>query len=201
MVDVFVGFLALLLVAVLVQYADLSDRPPGLAPPPAKNDFVRRFRETYAHAGEAVAEGAVPVVEDAGFSELRLRFPASFLFAPCEVKLRPQAVTRLAGLRELLGRFDETIDRVQVTGHTDSDQPSPGSLCYAQGISTNWELSARRSISVLERLAPRSGGGLDPAKVWGAALGEHHPIATGPTKNDKARNRRIEILIRFREGG
>lgn len=195
--DVFIGFLALLLIAGLAAYTTATRR--GEEPPPAKRDFQKEFEKVFADMAIGLRGRASdrPVVTDEGFSELSIYFPAKFLFLPCHTDLNSPAVAELTDLKVLFRKFDSQILRVQITGHTDSDPP--GGFCYQQGIRTNWELSARRAITVLELLAPDDGSGLDPRKIWAAALGEYHPVVLGSDPTAKERNRRIEVLVRFRE--
>ncbi len=196
--DVFIGFLAFVLIAGMAAYTDATSGTQE--PPPAKNDFQKEFESAFSHTnGVGIATSEKPEVKDEGFSELNIYFPASFLFKPCHADLVMSEDTHLGDLKYLFKRFDAQIQRVQITGHTDTDRPLKGGECYKQGIHSNWELSARRAITVLELLAPDDGMGLDPRKVWAAALGEYHPVMPGQGVEAKARNRRIEVLVRFRE--
>lgn len=198
--DVFIGILAFVLVVALLANLEAA-KEHGVEPPPAKREFARAFEELVSSSlAEAEAEMIdSPEIEDLGFSEVKIYYPASFLFDSCRIDLKASAARELGHLKLVLNNFDDEIARVQITGHTDSDRPSPGSYCYIQGITTNWELSARRAITVLHLLAPDDQTGLDPGKVWGAALGEYHPVATDGSEYSKERNRRIEIVVRFKE--
>lgn len=197
--DIFIGFLALMLLAGSAAYIDALERTEtGVEPPVAKEDFRLEFEAAFAAelGGHFIAPDRRPTVRNRGFSELNIYFPAAFLFSSCRTDLLQPAADELHKLKILLRTFDSEIQRVQITGHTDTDRPSPGGLCYDLNIKTNWELSARRAITVLELLAPDDRSGLNPRKVWAAALGEYHPV----DEEDKDRNRRIEILVRFKEG-
>jgi flagellar motor protein MotB len=196
--DVFIGFLALLLIAGLIAYTTATRR--GEEPPPAKKDFRERFEKAFASTASSseVQASDRPRVTDEGFSEVSIYFPAKFLFDRCHTDLKTPAVAELTDLKNLFKAFDAQILRVQITGHTDSDRIT-GGLCYQQGIRTNWELSARRAITVLELLAPDDESGLSPKKIWAAALGEYHPVDRGSDEIAKERNRRIEVIVRFRE--
>jgi len=196
--DAFIGFLALVLIAGLAAFADATAK--GQEPPPAKQDFQKEFEMAFAHTqGVGVEAHARPEVKNEGFSELKIYFPAKFLFLPCHVDLMTPAATELNNLKTLFQRHRSQILRVQITGHTDTDRP--GHDCYKQGIKTNWELSARRAITVAELLAPddKDKSGLDPHIVWPTARGEYEPVDKGLGPEAKARNRRIEILVRFEE--
>jgi len=82
--------------------------------------------------------------------------------------------------------FEPTI-RVQIIGHTDSDEKAPGD---------NLRLSAIRSEAVRTQLLAR---GVEPDRLITLGLGHTAPIADNLTKTGKAANRRIEFLL-LREG-
>ncbi len=196
--DVFIGFLALMLLAVIAPYlVELAIRELGgeYRPPMAKDRFRVSFIEAF---NASLAEGgSKPSVDDFGFSELKLYFPAAFLFNSCQTKLKQPGREELEKLKGILKDFEAAIQRVQIAGHTDIDRPGPGG-CGGNAFS-NWELSALRAITVLTLLAPDDKSGLDPHKVWGSALGEYSPVDQRKDEAAKARNRRIELIIRFVE--
>ena len=71
--------------------------------------------------------------------------------------------------------------RLEIQGHTDSD----GSEAY------NLELSQRRSESVLEYLVLF---GVDPSRLRAKGYGESMPVAPNDTDENKAKNRRVELV-------
>lgn len=200
--DLFIGFLALVMIVAASSFQELSRqldeaRTGTQTPPPRKEEFKRRFEAELSHGriGDAI-------ITKEEFAAVNLRFPASLLFGKCVADLNAGGKRQLERLRDLFAEFEADIERVEVTGHTDPDPPSRTGLCAAQGITTNWQLSARRSISVVEVLAPDDGSGLAPRKIWAAALASHHPIDPTVDLFDelvKRQNRRIEVLIKFFE--
>ena len=80
--------------------------------------------------------------------------------------------------------------KVRIEGHTDSDKIH-GAL--QRKFSTNWELSAIRATTVARFLVEKSG--LDPRIIYAAGYGEYHPVAPNDTPENKAKNRRIEIVL------
>jgi chemotaxis protein MotB len=70
-----------------------------------------------------------------------------------------------------------------VEGHTDSDQ-----LRSAAIPRNNWELSVLRSTAVIEIL---KSSGVDPEVLTASGRSEYHPLDA----DDKARNRRIEVVL------
>lgn len=73
--------------------------------------------------------------------------------------------------------------QVRVFGHTDS-LGSP---------ERNLRLSIERARAVLQFLVDV--GGIEPARIESDGFGESKPVATNETKEGRAKNRRVEILI------
>jgi len=200
--DIFIGFLALILISSVFVYRELAttlaeQRKGTETPPIEKQEFKERFLEQFP--AELVHP---PQITREEFSALNLRFPEALLFPVCGVHLSPEGQRALDALEAILEDFQSSIDRIEVTGHTDKDHPSETGLCAQQGIATNWELSAMRAIAVVERLAPEDRSGLDPAKFWAAGLSSYEPVDPTADQDDvdvKRINRRIEILIKFKE--
>ncbi|MEZ4757920.1 MAG: OmpA family protein [Flavobacteriales bacterium] len=91
--------------------------------------------------------------------------------------------------RELIGKLAKAIENeadlnVLVEGHTDTDKVQPGGA-----LKDNWDLSVLRATSVVRLIQETSR--MDPVRVTAAGRGEHVPV----DPSDKARNRRIEIIL------
>lgn len=85
-------------------------------------------------------------------------------------------------LQEVLTLLIENPElSLEIQGHTDSD----GSETY------NLELSQRRSESVLEYLIIF---GIDPSRLRARGYGESMPVAPNDTDENKAKNRRVELV-------
>lgn len=77
---------------------------------------------------------------------------------------------------------------VNVAGHTDSDHVDTHSR-----LRNNWFLSTLRAQTVMKLLYESSGL---PAELFSVdGYGEYQPIASNSSKEDKAQNRRVEVLI------
>lgn len=74
----------------------------------------------------------------------------------------------------------------QVEGHTDNVP-----IASAQ-YPSNWELAAARAITVVKAMVD---AGLPAERVSAASFGETRPVAPNDSKESKAQNRRIEIII------
>lgn len=100
-----------------------------------------------------------------------------------------------------LGRLVQELNRpnyrntvVVVEGHTD-DTPvtRPQTI---ERFGDNWGLSAMRAASVIRVLQEQ---GLDSQRLRGAFSGEYRPAVRNTTRENKARNRRVEIFLNLAE--
>ena len=83
-------------------------------------------------------------------------------------------------------RNEKDFDIV-VEGHTD-DVP-----IKTAKFEDNWDLSVLRSTSVLRIMV--NDGKIDPLKIIPSGRGEYLPIDNAKTKEARAKNRRIEIIL------
>lgn len=76
---------------------------------------------------------------------------------------------------------------VLIEGHTDNvPYQSKGA------IKDNWDLSTKRATAIVRILTNK---GVNPKRVTAAGRGEFFPVATNATKEGRAKNRRIEIIL------
>ncbi len=94
-----------------------------------------------------------------------------------------QALKQLAGV--LSGNPDINI---MVEGHTD-DVPISRKSQY---MNDNWDLSVMRATSIVKILVDN---GVDSQAITASGKGEHSPVAENDTAENKAKNRRTEIIL------
>jgi len=91
----------------------------------------------------------------------------------------------------MIGTIADTVrsvpNGVRIEGHTD-DVPISTSR-----YSSNWELSTARASAVVAYLVQHVG--VDPARLSAAGYGEFHPRVANDSPMNRARNRRIDIVI------
>src|SRR5712691_7363388 len=80
--------------------------------------------------------------------------------------------------------------KVVVYGYTD-DQPV-GKALKAKGIVDNLDLSSKRSNEVVRYLTSK---GTNPSIISAKGRGDQHPVAGNDTKEGRAQNRRIELVV------
>jgi len=117
---------------------------------------------------------------------LRLNVSDEVLFASgsAELDARGQEV-----LIKVAAQLVPLQDAIHVRGHTD-DRKIGGAL--AQRFPTNWELAAARAARVVRLLETK---GVSPKRLSAISLGPNDPVAPNNSAENRARNRRIEILL------
>lgn len=112
---------------------------------------------------------------------LRVGVASDISFDFGKASIRPDARATYAKIANVLKTFDKTV--IHVVGHTDS----VGSDAY------NQTLSERRAASVAQVLMDN---GVPSARLQTEGRGEREPIASNQTDAGRARNRRVDIVIK-----
>jgi type VI secretion system protein ImpK len=146
--------------------------PPAAIPPPAPR--LARFLEP------EIKEGLVTVTDETDRSTVRLRGDSFFASGSAD----PTAAA-LPVLRRIGEALAQVQGQVLITGHTDN-QPIR-SLRYP----SNWNLSTARAQAVMRALTPQ----VDAARMHAEGKADAEPIASNDTATDRARNRRVEIVL------
>jgi OmpA-OmpF porin, OOP family len=101
-------------------------------------------------------------------------------FAVAAATLAPDAEPLIDELAEILGECPDVA--VEVAGHTDSDGSE----------AANRRLSQERAAAVRQALSAR---GVENDRLSAVGYGQAQPIAPNDTPENKARNRRIELIV------
>lgn len=154
---------------------------PAAAPAPsaAAQELATQLRETLAR--ELKGE-MVEVLEEDNAVVIRFRDRAAF--AAGERELSPTILPALDNIVKVLSR---TPGRIRVEGHTDNVPISTGMF------RSNWDLSATRAATVVQYLLQSTT--LAAGRVSAEGFADSRPLAGNDTPEDRARNRRVEILI------
>ena len=108
----------------------------------------------------------------------------SILFPEGKTTLRQESKSALERVASVLKK--EYSDRdILVFGHTDSDP------IRKSGFKDNLELSTERASAVVRQLQSR---GISASRLVACGAGEHRPVAPNSTKDNKQKNRRVEIF-------
>ncbi|HEY1086136.1 MAG TPA: OmpA family protein [Archangium sp.] len=106
------------------------------------------------------------------------------LFASGSASLSKDGKTAVVEVGQVLASIPKRS--FQVEGHTDNVP-----IASAQ-YPSNWELASGRAINVLKAMVE---AGMPPERVSAASFGDTRPVASNESKETKAQNRRIEIII------
>ena len=106
------------------------------------------------------------------------------LFASGSASLSKDGKAAIAEVGQVLASIPRR--GFQVEGHTDNVP-----IASAQ-YPSNWELASSRAITVLKSMVE---AGLPSERISAASFAETRPVASNDSKETKAQNRRIEIII------
>lgn len=109
------------------------------------------------------------------------------LFATGSSKVDANGEEALKKLAEML-QINKEIN-VLIEGHTDNVPYSSS----AGAVKDNWDLSVLRATSIVRILLKH--GDIDPVRLTPAGRGEFLPIDPADSKEARAKNRRIEIIL------
>lgn len=108
------------------------------------------------------------------------------LFKSSSIMVDPKGEKALKQLASVLGKTDDI--NILIEGHTDN-VPISGKSKYMQD---NWDLSVLRATSIVKILVSV---GVSPNALTPAGKGQFAPVASNNSPENKALNRRIEIII------
>jgi len=108
------------------------------------------------------------------------------LFASGSTEVDPRGKDALKELAKVLEK--EKNINVMVEGHTDN-VPLKGTGCNKD----NWDLSVARANAVTKIIL--GSATIDPSRITAAGRGEFYPLVTNDSPENKAKNRRTEIIL------
>ena len=130
---------------------------------------------------EKATQGTGVEVSRTADNQLKLNVPSDISFDTNRANIKPE-------LRAVLDPFASSLQgdpnvRVSIVGHTDSTGSD----------AINNPLSLERAHSVRDYLAAR---GVSASRIETSGRGEREPIADNGSEAGRAKNRRVEILLR-----
>ena len=182
---------ALFLVALYLAFSvSLGSRSDPVArelaqlklPPPAERAAGGAVPDISKQLAAEIGRGEVAVTDSAGQSVIVIK--SDHLFASGSARIE-------AGLEPIVLRIAEALERVPgaivVTGHTD-DVP-----IRTARFPSNWELSSERASSVAALISRKISA---PARLRAEGLADSEPLAPNDSAINRARNRRVVIILR-----
>lgn len=136
-------------------------------------------------------------VKDSGLSDsvgvsidnrgLVISFKDSLFFDTGKAAVKPQYTNTLLEVAKTLNLPGIVGNYVRVEGHTDNDP------IKTWEFQSNWELSARRATNVTQLLIAQ--GGVAPQRIEATGMGEYRNVAPNDNSENKAKNRRVDIIV------
>lgn len=143
---------------------------------------LKAFRQLYDRFQALVDTGKLQVNFRNG--QMVLKLPSEVLFPSGRAQLSDNGQTALSEVLDILKEFNDR--RFLVAGHTDNLKIRGGRF------RDNWDLSTARAVSVLNYMIE---AGFNPDNLGAAGYGEFDPVAPNDTAENRALNRRIEIIL------
>ena len=145
-----------------------------------KDAAVQLLRAKVANALRGFENQGLSVVQKNG--KIYVSLEAKLLFKSGSTFVEEEGVRALVELGKALE--SEKDLEIIVEGHTDTDK-----LNSSSSPKNNWELSVLRATSVVQILLNNSS--MTPSQIMAGGRGEFLPV----DESDKAKNRRIEVII------
>jgi len=108
----------------------------------------------------------------------------SGFFGSGEAELRKESLVILTKVAEALSRIP---GQIRLEGHTDNTP------IHTSKYPSNWQLSTARAISVLKLL--RDNYDIPAGRIAVAGYGEYAPLSPNDTPANRAKNRRVDVVI------
>lgn len=162
---------------------DLETFKYGLGPGFSKqDDFVQIRRDIEDLVKRRGLQGSVSVRESR--EGILITLSGNLLFDPAKADLKPESVIVLEEIARIIR---ERPNELRIEGHTD-DIPVDTPM-----FPSNWELSTARAVAVAKYLSEIEG--IAAERLGAVGYGEFRPIAGNDTRDGRALNRRVDILI------
>ena len=157
-------------------------KSPENMPPPAPADLAKSLDTLQRELSEDLNSGKVQIRLEGRGLVISMREAA--FFASGDNIVAPASFSILAKIAAVVQSLP---NQVRLEGHTDSIP------IHNSRFRNNWELSAARSIAMLELLGERFQ--VPPARMAVAGYAENAPADTNDTEEGRAHNRRVDLIL------
>ena len=134
-------------------------------------------------------QDAVTVSQDGG--KIFITFSQSVFFDGESAVIRKEAYPILDGVSDMLSSVAESLDEVRVQGHTARAGQGPNNVVNDRTLSSN------RAANVIVYIQQHSV--VPPSCLVSEGFGEWRPVAPNDTSENRAKNRRVEMIISGRD--
>jgi len=157
----------------------VAEEPPPPAPPAAQD--IYRLGKDAMESGDLAGFAAIDLVPD---QTMRIILTSDLLFALGKSELSTAAQS---SLKKIGAVIQQTPYMINVVGHTDNIP------MVSNKFASNWELSVARASTVARFLINELD--MNPNQFVVSGYSSYRPIVPNTTAANRARNRRVEIII------
>src|SRR5664279_1005441 len=144
---------------------------------------LREIREKIIAGLSALQDSGIDVEFKNGF--LYVNLPESLLFPSGSATLGSKSKSALSPLANVLNNYPRV--QIYVVGHTDTLK------IHNAKFFDNWSLSTERANSIVRVF--KNDYSVDPARLLSGGRSKYNPVADNSTKEGRALNRRIQIVL------
>jgi chemotaxis protein MotB len=144
-------------------------------------DLEDLYQYLSKYAKENGLEDSIEIVK--GETAVQIKFMSTVFFEPDLAQIKPPGKKILGDIGTAIGYVEPTIKAIRIDGHT----------AVADSPINDRDLSSDRANEVLKFL--ENGYIADPSKLLAVGFGMYRPIAPNDTEENRAKNRRVEILV------
>jgi chemotaxis protein MotB len=164
------------------QPTESQQESPGESAQKSAEESARESHAALVRADEKLrSQGLDSRLEKRG---LVISLPQAILFPSGEDQVLPAAFPIVSQIADVL---NSVPNKVALVGHSDSIP------IHNKRFQNNWQLSAARSVSLLEILSSRYG--IPESRLSIQSYGANDPKDSNDTEAGRAENRRVEILL------
>lgn len=169
---------------------DLSDPQDNAGSSPEQQQIDEQFDSLYDRLQDLkeLADDATEVEIAKGDGYTFITFRDKVFFDGDDWVMREDGKKMIDRFAQIIRPSAKAIQQIQIIGHTSQGRPDK-----KNNINTDRELSAMRSAVVTAYLQKKKVIAAD--RLYSSAFGQHRPIASFDTPQDRAKNRRVELLI------
>ena len=135
---------------------------------------------------QEINKGEIKITQ--AVDRLSVSMVEQILFDSGKTEIKPNGLEILKRVGEILNKVEGK--QIRVEGHTDD---VPIGIKLRKTYPTNWELSTARATNVVRYI--QGNAGVAPERLSAAGMSQYHPVASNETREGKAQNRRIEIIL------
>ncbi len=155
----------------------------------SQDDIEHLFQDLQEFIAAQNAQESMSVTKGDGYVFLSLN--DAVFFDGDSYLLRQEGRVVLDAVGAMLGSVSDSIDELRILGHTAQAEPNRlNDPMVDRMLSTN---RANRVLVYLQSLDSMKG--LHPARMIAQGHGQWRPIASNDTGKERARNRRVEIIV------